>query len=62
MDERSQSVGKKVHDAEAAKLPYMLVVGDREQEAGAVSVRSHDEGDLGQMSAEELAGRITAET
>jgi threonyl-tRNA synthetase len=61
VDERSQSVGKKVHDAEAAKFPYMLVVGDREQEAGAVSVRSHDEGDLGQMSAEELAGRIIAE-
>jgi threonyl-tRNA synthetase len=62
VDERSESVGKKVHDAEAAKLPYMLVVGEREQEAGLVSVRSHDEGDLGQMSAEDLAGRITAET
>jgi threonyl-tRNA synthetase len=60
VDERSQSVGKKVHDAEAAKFPYMLVVGDREQEAAAVSVRSHDEGELGQMSVEELASRVTA--
>jgi threonyl-tRNA synthetase len=60
VDERSQSVGKKVHDAEAAKFPYMLVVGDREQEADAVSVRSHDEGELGQMSVEELASRVTA--
>jgi threonyl-tRNA synthetase len=60
VDERSQSVGKKVHDAEAAKFPYMLVVGDREQEAGAVSVRSHGEGELGQMSLEDLASRVTA--
>ena len=62
VDERSESVGKKVHDAEAAKLPYMLVVGDQEQDADAVSVRSHDEGDLGQMSVEELAGRMASET
>jgi threonyl-tRNA synthetase len=61
VDERSESVGKKVHDAEAAKLPYMLVVGDKEGEAGTVSVRSHDEGDLGAMSIEELAERVNAE-
>jgi threonyl-tRNA synthetase len=61
IDERSESVGKKVHDAEVARFPYMLVVGDREREAGAVSVRSHDEGDLGQMSVEELAGRVVGE-
>jgi threonyl-tRNA synthetase len=59
VDERSQSVGKKVHDAEAARFPYMLVVGDREQGASAVSVRSHDAGDLGQMSVEQLANRVT---
>jgi threonyl-tRNA synthetase len=62
IDERSESVGKKVHDAEVARFPYMLVVGDREREAGAVSVRSHDEGDLGQMSVEELAGRVAAQS
>jgi threonyl-tRNA synthetase len=62
IDDRSESVGKKVHDAEVAKLPYMLVVGDREREAAVVSVRSHGEGDLGQMTVEELADRITAET
>jgi threonyl-tRNA synthetase len=60
VDERSESVGKKVHDAEEAKLPYMLVVGDREEQGGRVSVRSHDEGDLGATSVEELAGRIAA--
>ena len=62
VEERSESVGKKVHDAEEAKLPYMLVVGDREQEAGAVSVRSHDQGDLGQMSVEQLAQRVTEDS
>jgi threonyl-tRNA synthetase len=62
VEERSESVGKKVHDAEEAKLPYMVVVGNREQEAGAVSVRSHDEGDLGQMSVEQLAQRVTEDS
>ena len=47
VDERSESVGKKIRDAELAKVPYMLVVGDKEQEVGAVALRSHDEGDLG---------------
>jgi threonyl-tRNA synthetase len=58
VDGRSESVGKKVHDAEEAKVPYMLVVGDREIEAAQVSVRSHGEGELGAMSVEELAQRI----
>ena len=58
VDARSESVGKKIHDAEVAKYPYMLVVGDREQEAGAAAVRSHDEGDLGQMSVADFAVRI----
>ncbi len=47
LDERSESVGKKIRDAELGRYPYMLVVGDREQEAGAVAVRSHEEGELG---------------
>jgi threonyl-tRNA synthetase len=58
VDGRSESVGKKVHDAEEAKVPYMLVVGDRELEAAQVSVRSHGDGELGAMSVEELAQRI----
>ena len=54
VDERSESVGKKIHDAEVGKHPYMLVVGDREQERGEVSVRSHAEGDLGS----DVRGRV----
>jgi threonyl-tRNA synthetase len=61
VDERSESVGKKIHDAEVAKLPYMLVVGDREQAEGAVSVRSHAEGDLGTESVEDFAAHVNRE-
>jgi threonyl-tRNA synthetase len=61
-DERSESVGKKIRDAELSRHPYMLVVGDREQEAGAVAVRSHDEGELGAMPVSEFAERVRAET
>ena len=47
VDERTESVGRKIRDAELRKVPYMLVVGDREVEAGAVSVRRHGQGDDG---------------
>jgi threonyl-tRNA synthetase len=60
VDERSESVGKKVRDAELGRYPYMLVVGDREQEAGAVAVRSHEEGELGAMPPAELVARVNA--
>jgi threonyl-tRNA synthetase len=58
VDERSESVGRKIRDAELAKVPFMLVVGDREQEAGEVSLRSHDAGDLGSVPTGEAAARI----
>jgi threonyl-tRNA synthetase len=58
IDERSESVGKKVRAAELARLPYMLVVGDREQEAGELSVRSHERGELGAMAPEALARHL----
>jgi threonyl-tRNA synthetase len=61
VDERSESVGKKVHDAEVGKYPYMVVIGDREAEAGELSVRSHAEGDLGSVSLTEFAARIESE-
>ena len=58
LDDRTESVGRKIRDAELAKLPYMVILGDREAESGEISVRSHAEGDLGAMSAEALAGRL----
>jgi threonyl-tRNA synthetase len=62
VDARSESVGKKIRDAELARYPYMLVVGDREEEAGALAVRSHREGELGAMPAAEFAARVRAES
>ncbi|MBU2603336.1 MAG: threonine--tRNA ligase [Actinobacteria bacterium] len=47
VDDRTESVGRKIRDNEVAKVPYMLVVGDREVEVAAVSLRSRAEGDLG---------------
>jgi threonyl-tRNA synthetase len=61
IDERSESVGRKVRDAELARVPYMLVLGDREQEGDAVAVRSHDEGDLGSMGFGEFEQRLRGE-
>jgi threonyl-tRNA synthetase len=61
LDDRSESVGKKIRDAELAKAPYMLVVGDRELDEGTVSVRRHEEGDVGAIKVPELIGRIEEE-
>jgi threonyl-tRNA synthetase len=61
VDERAESVGKKIRNAELARAPYMLVIGDKEQESGKVSVRSHEEGDIGAMSLEQFADRVGKE-
>jgi threonyl-tRNA synthetase len=58
LDERSESVRRKIRDAELGKVPYMLVVGDEEERATGASVRRHGEGDLGLMPLGELADRI----
>jgi threonyl-tRNA synthetase len=62
LDTRSGSVGKKIRDAELGRYPYMLVVGDREREAGEVAVRSHAEGELGTMPIADFAARVVAES
>jgi threonyl-tRNA synthetase len=61
VDERSESVGKKIREGELRKAPYMLIVGDKEADAGQVSVRRHREGDLGAMSVEEFLSRVGSE-
>jgi threonyl-tRNA synthetase len=57
VDERTESVGRKIRDAELQKVPYMLVVGDEEQRDGRVAVRRHGEGDLGSSPVEEFAAK-----
>ncbi len=58
VDYRKESVGRKIRDAEMDKVPYMLVVGDKEAESGNVSVRSYAEGDLGAETVDDLADRM----
>ncbi|MPL66754.1 Threonine--tRNA ligase [bioreactor metagenome] len=58
VDERSEKTGKKIRDAEIAKIPYMLIVGENEEKEGTVSVRKHTEGDLGVMKIEEFASLV----
>ena len=61
LDERSESIGKKIREAEVGKVRYMLVVGDQEAEAGAVAVRRHGEGDEGSVPVAEFAERVSAQ-
>jgi threonyl-tRNA synthetase len=60
-DERTESVGRKIRDAELQKIPYMLVVGDREAEEGTVAVRRHGEGDEGSVALSAFVERLAAE-
>ena len=53
IDSRNEKTGKKIRDAEINKIPFMLVIGEKEAENGTVSVRRHGEGDLGEMTIEE---------
>jgi len=61
VDERTESVGRKIRDAELSKAPYMLVVGDKEIESETVAVRHHGDGDLGAITVEALIERMQAE-
>lgn len=50
IDERSEKAGRKIRDAEISKIPFMIIVGEKEEEANTISVREHGVGDLGSMS------------
>jgi threonyl-tRNA synthetase len=58
LDDRSESVSRKIRDAELRKVPYMLVVGERERRRTVVSVREHHGADAGSMSVEEFGQRL----
>nr|AUN37247.1 threonyl-tRNA synthetase [uncultured bacterium] len=58
---KSDKIGAKIRDAQLQKVPYMLVLGDQEVEAGKVAVRHRKEGDIGQMSLAEFQEKIAAE-
>ena len=58
VDHRNEKIGKKIREAQLEKVPYMLVVGDRDMENGTVSPRHRSEGDLGAMSFDEFAAML----
>ena len=61
VDSRAEKIGYKIREDQLKKVPYMLVVGDKEQEANAVGVRKRGEGDVGQMDLTEFANKIEEE-
>ncbi|HUP03603.1 MAG TPA: His/Gly/Thr/Pro-type tRNA ligase C-terminal domain-containing protein, partial [Bryobacteraceae bacterium] len=60
VDERNEKVNLKIRDAQMQKVPYMLVVGDREQQNGKVAVRNRKHGDQGAKTVEEFISGIKA--
>ena len=61
LDDRQEKVGYKIREAQMEKIPYMLIVGDKEIEANTVGVRTRKEGDIGQMKLEEFISKIEEE-
>ena len=61
VDDRSEKIGYKIREAQLQKVPYMLVIGDKEIEANAVGVRSRTDGDIGQMKLDEFVDKIVDE-
>ena len=61
VDDRAEKIGYKIREAQLQKVPYMLVVGDKEQEAGEVGVRNRKDGDVGAMKLEDFVEKIDEE-
>jgi threonyl-tRNA synthetase len=61
IDDRNEKIGKKIRDNELKRIPYLLIIGEKEVENGTVAVRKQGEGDKGSMKLEEFAGFITSE-
>lgn len=59
LDERGEKLGYKIREAEVQKIPYMLIVGDKEKNSNSVSVRLHGEGDKGSLTLEELMAEFS---
>lgn len=59
LDDRNEKIGYKIREAQLEKVPFMLILGDKEMESGAVAVRSRSEGDLGTMSLDDLIAKLS---
>jgi threonyl-tRNA synthetase len=61
LDSRNEKIGYKIREAETQKVPYMLIVGEKEKDSRTVSIRKHKEGDLGALNIQEFISNITNE-
>ncbi|MBW7888713.1 MAG: threonine--tRNA ligase [Bacteroidetes bacterium] len=61
LDERNEKIGYKIREHELKKIPYMFIVGEKEREAGTLSVRQHKKGDLGSMSVTDIVEKLKKE-
>jgi len=61
IDDRNEKVGRKIRDAEMNKIPYMIIIGEKEEQDDTISVRKHSEGDLGVFSISDFASLINDE-
>lgn len=61
VDERSETIGYRIREAQVQQVPYMVVLGDKEAASGQVSVRHRRNGDLGLMTPEEFIHRVHTE-
>ncbi|MGY5356039.1 threonine--tRNA ligase [Wenyingzhuangia sp. IMCC45467] len=61
IDDRNEKTGRKIRDAEVSKIPYMVIVGEKEEGDSSVSVRKHGEGDLGNFSIEDFIKHVSNE-
>ena len=61
VDDRNEKIGYKIREAQLEKIPYMLVIGKKEQEGNLVAVRSRKDGDIGTMEIEEFENKLLKE-
>ena len=61
VDNRNEKTGRKIRDAEVNKTPFMVIVGEKEEQDGTVSVRRHGQGDIGSFTIEEFISLIKTE-
>ena len=58
---RNETMGKKIRDTEVKKIPFMIIVGEQEEQSDSISVRQHGGADLGRLSVDEFASIVDAE-
>lgn len=61
LDDRNETIGKKIRESEISKVPYMIIIGEKEAENETISLRKHSEGDLGSFTTENVVNLINTE-